>query len=520
MAVMMKNQWIYLLLFIWVCAWCPLSDPTVIKLVVIPVLFWNLRPVNHLGKALLLLIFIILCLLALGDPLERRFLLAESLCIGFWILGTRFPNVSFGRMGMISSAAALGFLVIQKMGILPWQWNQPIRVFDYEFLGQTYTHPSFFPTPSAMILFFILLTTQINRASIKEKALFLLLTIYPVLQSGSSLGLGLYLVALAHLFLSDKWKHLFWIGIVAVCLALFFLPREETIRPLKNRVILWETALSALQAAPRGFSYFHQHSGELLPPQTTARKMTRNQFHPHNDLLHFGLSLGILGMLLRFCFYLYCLYLIWRLKTGFGLTLFLIQIQFTPDAMSYPTGPFFFFLVGQLHSLHYGSKEELKPEALFSWVSRLICFGMAFFCAGMIQTSWMHTRLKKGEIPTSAPFFPTPSYDYNRAAAYLKKNDPEKAVQILRVVENKYPYFHDSSYLMGLGLAQSGKLGQGEKILRTWIRIDPQHLHTYLLLADILKKRNQLDEAREILRQGIQCLPTASILKEELKRLE
>ena len=519
MAVLAKNQWIYSLLFLWICAWYPIFDPTVMKLAVVPLLFCTLKPDSKFAKFLFIVLVFMIGMLLQGDPYDRRFWLAEILCMGFWMLGMRHSRLNSAWFAISCSLGALILLLAQRWELLPWQWNQHILVFDGEIMGKTNTLPSFFPTPGNMLLCFVLLTSFLKESSLKFKISFILITIYPVIQSGSSLGTVLYLIAITHLFLDERWRLLILSSMLSLLFVLICLPREETLRPLKNRMLLWKPALKAIRLEAQGFAYFHKFSGSLLSPETTSRKISRNQFHPHNDLLHFGLAFGLWGVVLRLGFYLYVLYLVFKLKSGLILALFLFQIQLTPDAMSYPTGPLFFFLLGQLHARCFGTDQFKSPKAGLFTLRLALGIFMIYPCAKMIQTSWQHLGLTHGHL-SSEPYYPTPSYDYNQAALHMKSGDLPAAIQSLEKLDEIAPNFHDSRYLLGLAHAKQGNLTRAADILRKWIIIDPQHLHSYLLLADILKKEMKLTEAEEVLRQGILCLPEIAILKKELETLD
>jgi predicted Zn-dependent protease len=185
--------------------------------------------------------------------------------------------------------------------------------------------------------------------------------------------------------------------------------------------------------------------------------------------------------------------------------------------MSYPVGGLFFFFLGQLHA-HRFLKNPRDP--LFKKMSPILgilaAVSMSLLAMGAIQTSWVHTKTKSKFTSAETAFFPTPSLIYNQAVASLKNSKPGKSYQTLKDLRVHSPHFHDSDYLIGLSLAREGKLEEATAELKKWLRIDPQHLHTYLLLSDILIERDLPKEARGILLQGIQCLPQSTQIKDAL----
>ena len=133
--------------------------------------------------------------------------------------------------------------------------------------------------------------------------------------------------------------------------------------------------------------------------------------------------------------------------------------------------------------------------------------------------SWFQSQIYQGQPqPERPPFFTSPSLDYNLAVASIRNQSYTNAVSQLQALERRAPHFQDSKYLLGVAFSNLGEWKSAEQSLREKLRIDPYHIYSYLLLADILERLNRFDEAKKIVRQGLLCLPNAERLKNAYSR--
>ena len=512
-----------ILLGLFFCLWWPLFDPSLARLAVVPALVFFLRVRSR--ESLIFLVFGLGLLISLPwiEADSRRYVFLEAVSLLFFILGNSYPRLNLKIPVLISAFLALVFLSIQKAGVLPFEWNQPIHSSGQEFLGLTHYFPSFFSNPSPMCLFYVLGTAALKGSSLSLRILFAALAVLPVAQSGSTLGLGLFLISLIFLFTPRFNFMVIVLGAVLSIAFLSFLPHGETLRPLEVRRVLIKTALENHSSTGQGPAGFQRHSGAMLGSETTRNKISRNQFHPHNDWVYHLYSYGWAGAVLRLLLYGFTLWIIFKSPGFFPLGLGLIQFQFTPDALSIPAAPFLFFLLGQAAgqtlSWPLWNWPLLKTTKITQLGIILLSLWIAVCAYEVIYLSWFQSQIYQGQPqPERPPFFTSPSLDYNLAVASIRNQSYTNAGSQLQALERRAPHFQDSKYLLGVAFSNLGEWKSAEQSLREKLRIDPYHIYSYLLLADILERLNRFDEAKKIVRQGLLCLPNAERLKNAYSR--
>jgi hypothetical protein len=506
-------------LFLFFCLWWPLFDPSLARLVCLPALVFFIRVRSREALVFLVLAFLLLCSVPLIEADSRRYVFLESISLLFFVLGNSYARLRLGTVVLITAFLALIFLGLQKSGVLPFQWNHPMHWLNQEFLGSTDHFPSFFSNPSPMCLFYVVGTATLKKSSLSLRILYTSLAAYPILQSGSSLGLALFLISLVYLFMEEtKPLHLI-MGAFLVLSCLSFLPHGETLRPLQIRAVLIQTALDSHSFIGKGPAAFHHESGAILPRDTTQQQISRNQFHPHNDWVYHLFAYGWTGAFLRLVLYGFFLILILKKPEFVPAGLGLIQFQFTPDALSIPVAPFLFFLLGQASAqcLTWPIEGHFKTgtKKMMTVLGKvLLGTAVAIYSYEALYLSWFQEQIFLGNpAPTRPPYFGSPSLCYNLAVVSIRAQKYQKAVEKLTSLQDRAPHFHDSNYLLGVANSNLGNWEAATQALSEKLRIDPYHLYSYLLLADVLERQNRIDEAKNIVRQGLVCLPNAEQLK-------
>jgi|GEM_PF-1022887 len=528
------------------CAWYPTSNPVLVKLFFLPLLLF--LPLGKYGKnslppllGLFTLFLIILFQSLTLDDLQYhfRYYFAHFFLILAWLAGTRIELKSLRLPFLVTAAINLIFILAQNYGHFPWEISQPMILKDQIFLAQTFNHPGLFSNPSPMALCLFLGMLALRSSRWQEKVLYLLLIGFPMIQADTSSSF-IFLIAGGFLLFATERIHRIGarslkfasIGLLVILAVFFFTAREGSLdRTYSSRVFLWNIALDEVSFSGRGPGHFHQVSSSKLPAQTGKKRIPRNQFHPHNDLLYHLLSFGLPGLLLQLAFYLILLYCFYKSSLLWFGVLILAEAQFTPNLLSIPAGILIFLITGSL------SRKLERPgwtgivRTFPDWVtiaiqktfpnsispklhrSLLIFLGLLSYTLLSLQIHQSSKLRELMESPDSKAarskswmHFPTPALDYNFAVAAYKRGDYETAIAQFEKLHKRAPHFSYSHYIHSLALAQNGQLEKAYKILENGIKIDPFHLYSYLLLSDIYEKTDQLDKAVKIIEEGVKCL--------------
>jgi hypothetical protein len=504
----------YLSLFwiVFLCSWYPLYDPSYAKLIVLPLLPFLMRKCSRYQLYLMGTATIILLALPVVFSWDRKYLFIEASILLFFALGLQKEKKELATAVFWTAALSLIFYLLQVFHYLPWQWNQPILVFEQEYLGETYSLPSLFSNPSPMCLVFALGFIPLKFKSLKLKLLYGAICLPMIVQSTSTLGT-------ASFFFSFLWcliprinlKNLVFAAVISLII-LPLVPEMYFIRPFQTRKILITSAISGVNLLGHGPSGYQRLSSTLLPAETTSIHMSRNQFHPHNDLLYYLFSYGILGLLLRLLFTILILKKI-DPQSHFPLYLYLIHIQFTPDALSIPLSMLAGYLMGNLFST---TTHSTKTLPLLPTMGISLILGMSTF--QLLSDSRDAQNIKTAATDTRL-FFSSPSIAFNRAVAYLKEKKYQSALDCINELQKHAPDYTSSNYLKAHCLISLNQWDKAENALIAQLKIDPFHLYSRLFLADILLKDNKKQKAERYLKEGVTLFPHNSLLQQKLDAL-
>jgi tetratricopeptide (TPR) repeat protein len=313
----------------------------------------------------------------------------------------------------------------------------------------------------------------------------------------------------------------FLIPLIAV-----FMPDSNMQRSLQTRRVLFTACLQNLFSARQygfitgyGPSAFHEHSGTFMPPETRKMHMSRNQFHPHNDLLYYWYSYGLTGLLLRLLLYALILKIVFRYYRFLPLLFFLLQIQFSPDALSLPAGGLFFFFVGQSAVCVglIGSGRRLPENRPFALLRPLLFVLLTVLCFLPVYSQFFYSQaVNGGDLPRFQPFYRSPALDYNYAVRKFRDGKLTETLKMVQEIKKRAPHFQDIDYLSGLTLAKLNREPEAVTVLREKIRIDPYLLESWLLLSDILINTDNLAAACALLDEGGSLFPHEPLFAKKL----
>jgi len=105
------------------------------------------------------------------------------------------------------------------------------------------------------------------------------------------------------------------------------------------------------------------------------------------------------------------------------------------------------------------------------------------------------------------------------AQAYHRMNDPQKAVEQLRLAAAAMPDNADAYCALGNVLEQYGKLGEAADAYRAALRLAPDHLEAGHNLGVVLERSGRTAEAIEQFRSVLRSHPDSSPTKDRLQRL-
>ncbi|PCJ16845.1 MAG: hypothetical protein COB02_15195 [Candidatus Cloacimonadota bacterium] len=519
-----QHQKLFLEIFFLItfCFWFPLADSNLSKLVslfFLPILFYKKNKATHL----FLIINLLLISLFYISKYSSSYIFFEITFLTFFFLGINYSKHKLNRVILLTTFLAFLFFIAQKFNFLPFIWQQIIVLLNYEFLYVSFTHPSFFGNPSPMCLFFVLATYSIKNENYKLKIFYLLLCTPMILLSDSTIGIFLFFISSTYLFLNQI--HLKKIILFSICLSflVFVFKPNLILRPFQTRLPLYQLTFDNANFMGHGPGTFHLHSGQLKGDKTTKYHLTRNQFHPHNDLLYYFYSYGLLGLFLRLLLYLFVLYLFYLNYLAFPLILFLVQIQFSPDAFSIPSALLFFFFLGQnlQHLLKFKSQKS-KLSSISKYLAYLLT---GFFTLQLLSYSLNFQKIlnsspKSKLIFKQNHYFSAPTYIYNLGVYYLKSQQLQLAKKTFNKLQKDSPNFQDLDYLLAYVYYNENKIILAKQSLQNKLKIDPYHVYTYLFLADILIELKNKKSAIETIKKGLMCLPKDKLLNNRLSSLE
>ncbi|MCJ8344609.1 hypothetical protein MJH12_03640 [bacterium] len=510
-------QGFFLLSFIF---WYPFFDPSISKLVplvFLPLLFYKKKKV----PSLLILSILLFLSLFFISKYHTIYVFYEAIFLIFLYLGVNYSQIKLHQSILCTTLLALLFFLCQKFQLLPFVWQQAIVLLNHEFLDSSFTFPSFFGNPSPMCLFFVLASLSIKEQKTKIKILFLVLCAPMILLSDSTIGIFFYFVTCLYLFVNkEQIKYLVSFAILLALSTYFFYPNLIN-RPFQTRSPLYQLALKNTTLLGHGPGTYHLHSGQLKGENTTQYHLSRNQFHPHNDLLFYLYSYGFLGLLLRLTLYASVLYLSYFNFHLFPLIFYLLQIQFTPDALSFPAAPLFFFFLGQeLEKIRSFQKSNPLNSFYYQFVLYALC--LFFLYQVFVYHQEFYKVLNSKTLSSNAQKhrFSSPAYQYNLAVYYMKKNSMKKAQLILKELQGHSPHFQDIDYLFAHIYYAQKEVLLAKSSLENKLKIDAYHVYTYLFLADILIELQDKNRAIQLLKKGLLCLPNDKLLNNRLSSLE
>jgi tetratricopeptide (TPR) repeat protein len=346
--------------------------------------------------------------------------------------------------------------------------------------------------------------------------------VIPVFQSTSTIGVALYSISCLWIFIPKTYN--FKSGSAALLLTLGILclvPEIYVLRPIQTRMELFKTASYNLSSTGRGLSWFHSKSGSIMPKHTTKINMSRNQFHPHNDLLHVGLGLGIFGILIRSFFYFVTLFLFLKKSAPLPLVLFLAHIQITPDLMTIPAGLLFFFLLGQCLATYLSQNYHLKAKNDLSknrW-KVLACASVLLLALADLNYQWAHQNTITGK-PITPVFMDTPSRQYNEIVSLIKVKNYSLALKKGISLYQACPHFQELDYLLAHCYINLGRTDSAIFSLKEKIKTDPYHLYSHLFLADILIRQKSYKKAKKCLEYTVELFPLNKSVQQKLGSLQ
>ncbi|MCO4782020.1 MAG: hypothetical protein KC646_06805 [Candidatus Cloacimonetes bacterium] len=455
------------------------------------------------------------------------YIVYEAIFLVFIFLGINYQDSKLSKVILTTSLFALLFYLAQKYQYLPYLWQQPILILNHEFVDNSFTYPSFFGNPSPMCLFFVLASYSIKNQSHLIKICYLILCLPMILLSDSTIGIFLFFLSTLYLFIKQSHsKYLYFIAVITPMIVLLIYPKLIQ-RPFETRYPLYKLAFSQLSIIGNGPGTFHLQSGQLKGEDTTKNHLTRNQFHPHNDLLFYLYSYGLIGFILRCLLYLFVLYIVYLDFEKLPLLLFLVQIQFTPDSFSLPASLLFFFYLGQCISKFNNFKDNrflslIQIPANNFYMKSIHYIVLVFFIWNLSQFSLSFQNIVNSDSlqQENSTYFSSPAYQYNLGVHYLKLSHFNTALSTLTQLQKVSPNFQDIDYILAHIYYSQKKPIQAKRSLQEKLRIDPYHVYTYLFLADIFVELGDKNSAIATVKRGLLCLPNDNLLIKRLSSLE
>ncbi len=473
------------LICLMLCLWTPFGEASPLKIIPLGVLVallpLHLKPPEKL-------VFCGFALLPFAVPsLEQRFYFAEA-----WLILAAFAG-RYMRREELSSPLILFvfanflFVLFSRLGWLPFRWFQAHVEWNEPSLILASSHPGLTDSPLSLCLPLILGWIVIPQNP-RHRLVYGLPGLFLCLQSGSRIGVLLFLLAfLQHAFPKISPKTIL-LGLCALIGLMFLtLDAHYTKRPLKTRLMIWEAATKELSLLGHGPAWFQKNSGRLMPPDTECQKLSRIQFHPHNDLLHWLLAFGLPGLGLRIFFYFLVFKTVRSHPQSFPLLLALIGAQLNPDLLTSPGVPLFGLLWGSFHS---GSETGKS-----SWLAIAGGFILIVLALLQWQTSIQSQSILKGQSVQLNPWFQSPSLLLNHASSLAQRGKFAQALEELEQLERHAPHYANLDYLKAGCQMYLGQQEQTLHSLRESLEFNPCHLQSMRALADILRRNHEEEEA-------------------------
>ncbi len=460
-----------------ICAWMPLQDPTLVKLIGLPILlFFALRqlPPQYSRTASISLLFV-WGLLEAVHPYNREIIMIWLFHgIAVW-LGLRNSDRKLERIAIGTAVVAFLICILQISGVpqtnLASSWDN------------TY-FSLLFGSNSAMCLLFCLLCQPLRNSHWKLRLSYVLICIPPIYLSNSIVGILIFSLGASYL-LSPK-KHLklrrliILVPVIAAC-ALIAQPKEKYTQSFEQQVLLWKNNFQQWSILGKGPAKAQKLNAKEVHIESIIEFVPRIELHPQNDLLFHYHALGVAGLALRIIMYLLVLNLVLTSASYFPLILFLIQIQFTADSLALPTGVLFFFLLGQT----LGSRHKIETKVLSPYYWPLL---HTVWCTFLVIQLVLSSRYHLNLLRQTEEFLPKKT---------LKFSNP--ALQISHIIH----------------LYKLKKFDECLKSIQKHLEIDPFHLYSHLLGADILIQQSKFQEALEWLKNSRMQLPSSDALKQK-----
>ena len=160
----------------------------------------------------------------------------------------------------------------------------------------------------------------------------------------------------------------------------------------EQQVILFKNNFQQWSIQGKGPAAAQNINTKEIDENTIVKVIPRTHSHPQNDLFFHYHSLGIPGLALRLIIYLLVFNLVFKSINYFPLLLFIIQIQFTADALTLPAGVLFFFLLGQGLGSSYKIENKVLSPYYWPLLHSLWC---TFLVIQLIMCSRYHLHLLK-----------------------------------------------------------------------------------------------------------------------------
>jgi len=431
------------------------------------------------GSKPLLLVSLSTCLLLLAPAWEQKYAFLDVLGYTGLLLGLYNPSSMYPKAFLVFSVLNLVWYLCNYLGFMPWEIHQPFVLPTIEIYGISDGFPGLVGNPSPLCL--ILLAGLSQFKDKKLLMLYLSLSAPLVLQSTSTIGIILFVFSgLAQLFGVPNIKQLAILLLICT-LAYLVLPKSIAQRPLQTRSVLFMTAIKHLSFLGNGSSHFQRYSGLHLSEEANHIQISRNQFHPHNDLLWHLYAYGALGLIFRLliCFYL-CLKFIGNPQAA-PLMLCWFQAQFTPDLISFPAGFVVLFLSGTMAGR---SGRDLRGTKTSSMLIPLLI--LIPVMALLHSNIWAYQIQRNHPIRLQEPkYFLGPNSEYNRIVFLIRDGKIKEAIQRGHHLQSIAPDFFDLHYLLALAYLQAGDLKNCRLEIWKMLQIHPEHLYARQLLADI-----------------------------------
>ena len=320
--------------------------------------------------------------------------------------------------------------------------------------------------------------------SIKIRLNYALICIPTVYLSGSLVGMIIFSFAIAYLLAPEKHFKLRRLILLIPVISLFAFiaqPKERYLDAFEKQVFRWQANFKSWDILGKGPATTQILNSKHIDTETLIHSQPRLELHPQNDLLFHYHALGAAGLAVRIIMYLIVLNLVLSSALHFPLLLFMIQTQFTSDFLALPAGILFFFLMGQA----LGSRQKIESTTLSPYYWPLLhSIWCAFLVTQLILCSRDHLKILSN-TPISTPI------------NSFKFSNP--ALQISNLMH----------------LYKMKKWDECLKSIQKHLEIDPFHLYSHLLGADILIQQLKFQEALEWLKNSRMKLPSSGALKQK-----